>query len=59
MDIGYHIFKRISYKKGGKPSFEEVRDRLYNLMVQKEIQRMLKEKAEKIKKRVYIKIYGF
>ncbi len=57
LDFGYHIFKRISYKKGGKPSFDEVKFQLQNLLMQKKIQEKLKGKAEEIKKRVYVEIF--
>ncbi len=57
LDFGYHIFKRISYKKGGKPSFDELKFNLQNLLIQKKIQEKIREKAEEIKKRVYVEIF--
>jgi len=57
LDFGYHVFKRVSYKKGGKPSFDEVKFQLQNLLIQKKIQEKLKERAEEIKKKVYVEIF--
>ncbi len=57
LDFGYHIFKRISYKKGGKLPFDELKMQIQNILLQRKIQEKLKEKAEEIKKRVYVEIF--
>ncbi|MEO0271161.1 MAG: peptidylprolyl isomerase [candidate division WOR-3 bacterium] len=57
LDFGYHIFKRISYNKGGKPSFDEVKFMMQNLLFQKKVQELLKKKASEIKNKVYVEIF--
>ncbi|MEN3046435.1 MAG: peptidylprolyl isomerase [Candidatus Hydrothermales bacterium] len=57
LDYGYHIFKRISYNRGGKPSFEEIKFQIQNLLFQRKVQKLLKKKVSEIKNKVYVEIF--
>lgn len=57
LDFGYHVFKRISYNKGGKPSFDEVKFEVQNILFQKKVQELLKKKASEIKNKVHVEIF--
>ncbi|MEN3045090.1 MAG: peptidylprolyl isomerase [Candidatus Hydrothermales bacterium] len=57
LDYGYHIFKRIYYSRGGKPSFEEIKFQIQNLLFQRKVQQLLKKKASELKDKVYFEIF--
>lgn len=55
---GFHIVKLIDRREGGKPTFEEVRDQIMQLLYSRKLQEEIDKYVEKAKKRIYIKIMG-
>ena len=56
--FGYHIVKLIDRKEGGKPTYEEIKDQLTQLLYNRKLQEEIDKYVEKAKKRIYVKIMG-